>query len=253
MRIGMNDESANALLKTLEEPPSHSLLILLTSQADSILPTIRSRCQTMRFAELPQADLLALLEEAGWADDDQQRELPLVAELAQGSLETARQLLDPELRDLRNSLYRQLSSDPLNPLTLASLMIEGVDGLGGDSQQQRRHAGWLIRFCGEYYRQALFLLAGSRQGAIDETVTQYAQRFQSDPEAGVELLQRILERIIEAAGQVNANVTLPLCIETLCDDLVRLSRASSPAADGLKPRGPSHCQIARQLGIIDQA
>ena len=39
----MNDEAANALLKTLEEPPPHSVLILIASAADRLLPTIRSR------------------------------------------------------------------------------------------------------------------------------------------------------------------------------------------------------------------
>src|SRR5687768_8954890 len=46
----MNDAASNALLKTLEEPPSTSHIILIASRADTLLPTIRSRCQTIRFA-----------------------------------------------------------------------------------------------------------------------------------------------------------------------------------------------------------
>ena len=45
----MNDAASNALLKTLEEPPSTSHIILISSRADSLLATIRSRCQTIRF------------------------------------------------------------------------------------------------------------------------------------------------------------------------------------------------------------
>ncbi|MCY7377004.1 MAG: DNA polymerase III subunit delta' [Pyrinomonadaceae bacterium] len=46
----MSDAPANALLKTLEEPPATSHIFLITSRPDTLLPTIRSRCQTLRFA-----------------------------------------------------------------------------------------------------------------------------------------------------------------------------------------------------------
>ncbi|MDR2693199.1 MAG: hypothetical protein LBB74_03180 [Chitinispirillales bacterium] len=49
----MKKESANALLKTLEEPPPGMLLLLLTERVHSVLPTILSRCQTVRFPLLP--------------------------------------------------------------------------------------------------------------------------------------------------------------------------------------------------------
>src|SRR4051794_21323678 len=45
----MNDEAANALLKTLEEPPSYVVLLLLTDKPTQVLPTIASRCQAVRF------------------------------------------------------------------------------------------------------------------------------------------------------------------------------------------------------------
>jgi DNA polymerase-3 subunit delta' len=46
----MNVESANAFLKTLEEPPAHTTLLLLTTRPHALLPTIRSRCQLFRFS-----------------------------------------------------------------------------------------------------------------------------------------------------------------------------------------------------------
>jgi len=49
----MNDKSANAMLKTLEEPPPGTVMILLTDKLHAVLPTIVSRCQIMRFALLP--------------------------------------------------------------------------------------------------------------------------------------------------------------------------------------------------------
>src|SRR5207237_9712481 len=53
----MNDQAANALLKTLEEPPPTSHLILTTSNPTALLATIRSRCQMIRFAPIPHEQI----------------------------------------------------------------------------------------------------------------------------------------------------------------------------------------------------
>jgi DNA polymerase-3 subunit delta' len=53
----LNDQSANALLKTLEEPPPTSHVILITSRPAMLLPTIRSRCQAIRFSPLTTAEI----------------------------------------------------------------------------------------------------------------------------------------------------------------------------------------------------
>ncbi|MBA3568129.1 MAG: DNA polymerase III subunit delta' [Pyrinomonadaceae bacterium] len=53
----LNDASANALLKTLEEPPPTSHIILITSRPAMLLPTIRSRCQAIRFSPLTTAEI----------------------------------------------------------------------------------------------------------------------------------------------------------------------------------------------------
>ncbi|HEV2296614.1 MAG TPA: DNA polymerase III subunit delta' [Tepidisphaeraceae bacterium] len=51
----MNDDAQNAMLKTLEEPAGRTLIILLTDQPGGLLPTIRSRCQLVRFAPLEES------------------------------------------------------------------------------------------------------------------------------------------------------------------------------------------------------
>ena len=58
----MRDESQNALLKTLEEPPRFAHLILLSSEPEALLETVASRCQPIEFAALPTAAVEAALE-----------------------------------------------------------------------------------------------------------------------------------------------------------------------------------------------
>jgi DNA polymerase-3 subunit delta' len=63
----MNPSAANALLKELEEPPKNTVMFLVSHQPSGLLPTIRSRCRTLRFAPLSPDDLVAALDQAGLA------------------------------------------------------------------------------------------------------------------------------------------------------------------------------------------
>ena len=74
----MNDQAANRMLKTLEEPPRFAHLLLLTERREDVLPTIASRCQHVRFDPLPPATIARAL-----GDVDDQRALAC-ARLAQG-------------------------------------------------------------------------------------------------------------------------------------------------------------------------
>ncbi len=94
----MQEPAANALLKTLEEPSSRNVFVLLSAQPNALLATIRSRCQQVRFSVLGR-DIVSkwLVDEKGLdattADE--------VAGMSAGSLGAAANLMDPELSALR--------------------------------------------------------------------------------------------------------------------------------------------------------
>ncbi|HEV7796748.1 MAG TPA: DNA polymerase III subunit delta' [Pyrinomonadaceae bacterium] len=79
----LNDSSANALLKVLEEPPHTSHIVLLTSRPDMLLPTIRSRCQMIRFSPLAPKEIEAHLLQNKIASAGEAR---VRARVARGSL-----------------------------------------------------------------------------------------------------------------------------------------------------------------------
>ena len=64
---GNQNESANAMLKTLEEPPDRTVVVLVTGAPDDLLPTIRSRCQRIDFDPIADDDVRAALERDGVA------------------------------------------------------------------------------------------------------------------------------------------------------------------------------------------
>ena len=61
----MNLQAQNSILKTLEEPAGRTIIILLTDQPGALLPTVRSRCQTIRFTALPVTRVASELEQRG--------------------------------------------------------------------------------------------------------------------------------------------------------------------------------------------
>lgn len=218
----LNDEGANALLKTLEEPPPNSLLILIANSVDAVLPTIRSRSQVLRFAALSPAQVSALLLRNGTSEDA--KEAAEVADLSEGSLKIANQLLQPELREMRRVLYDHLAARPLQSPQLAAKILEGMGA--GETSDQRQFATWMIRFAMEFYRQALRQLAGDVQSASADVpqVRQFAAGFEPDNSDDLELISELLERCLEADRQIAGNASVSLCLETLFDELGRISR-----------------------------
>ena len=81
-------DAANALLKTLEEPPARTVIILCTAVAEELLPTVRSRCQRIDLAPLTEALIVDRLVADGLAD----REARAASRLAGGDLGRARRL-----------------------------------------------------------------------------------------------------------------------------------------------------------------
>jgi|LNFM01.1.fsa_nt_gb DNA polymerase-3 subunit delta' len=61
----LNASSSNALLKTLEEPPANTHFVLVTHRPSELLVTVRSRCQRVRFAPLPEAEVISILSANG--------------------------------------------------------------------------------------------------------------------------------------------------------------------------------------------
>ena len=102
----MNDEVANRLLKTLEEPAAFVHLILLTDALSQVIPTVISRCQLVRFDPLPAQRIAASLTEEGVPAD----RAAACARLALGSGERARFLASEEGEALRADVDRMLAA-----------------------------------------------------------------------------------------------------------------------------------------------
>ena len=95
----MNDQAANRMLKTLEEPPSFVHLLLLTDRREDVLPTIASRCQAVRFDPLPPARIAERLGEL--VENIEPERARACARLALGDARLAARLASDEGEALR--------------------------------------------------------------------------------------------------------------------------------------------------------
>lgn len=154
----MNDAAANALLKTLEEPPAGSHIFLITSRPDSLLPTIRSRCQTLRFSpvETPAIERF-LVDDRAFTHD----EAKLAARLSRGSIGRAVSINVQQFRKLRERMLAVVTttleshdragllkiSEEMNDAKNKEFFEESIDIL-----VSMLHDIWTIRVSGDISR-----------------------------------------------------------------------------------------------------
>jgi DNA polymerase III subunit delta' len=107
----MNDQAANALLKTLEEPEPTTHLILTTMNPTALLPTIRSRCQVIRFAPVESREIEKfMIDEKGVLEKD----AALLGRISLGSIGRAIAMDVSEYRQRRSSMLAILKALTLN-------------------------------------------------------------------------------------------------------------------------------------------
>ncbi len=105
----LNTQAANAILKMLEEPPARTVMLLVSHQPSGLLPTIRSRCRTLRLAPLGPQEIAQALEQAGIAPEGDPVAL---AELSGGSVGAAVRMLNLGGLKLYSELVSLLESLP---------------------------------------------------------------------------------------------------------------------------------------------
>lgn len=121
----MNTSAANALLKMLEEPPARTTLLLISHQPSRLLPTIRSRCRSLRLAPLSPQDMQAALAQA---DVDAAAPSAHLAALAAGSVGAALRLINMHGLELYTDLLRLTDSLPRLNRQAAMALAESAVG-----------------------------------------------------------------------------------------------------------------------------
>ena len=199
----LTEQAGNALLKSLEEPASRSHVILVTSSPQALLPTVRSRCQRVRFGPLPAALVEGHLRSAGGLDAE---EAALRAAGAGGSLGAALSMELDAYREIRDRLVGLLESaggcGPIERMEMAEGLAdqEDVDAALGVLRGLLRDVAALragaVRLVNPDLRDRLATLARGRVG-----------------DRASLLAERAAEARTALAGNANKLLTMDLLLE----------------------------------------
>jgi DNA polymerase-3 subunit delta' len=204
----MRDESQNALLKTLEEPPAFVHLILLTSEPTALLETIASRCQPIDFAPLPPEAIEAALASEAPSDD-----LASAARLSAGDLDRARFLLSESGKSLRaGALELARAVGPDSPDTQRVAPSPSTETNSDPRDVASAEAGPTGHpVTGTPWRQLL----DSAETAGEDAETATRKSLEEEAEAGVKRSARDIADEAKRAGRRRRTETLDLALE-LC-------------------------------------
>ena len=200
-----NEAAANALLKTLEEPPDGTVLVLLGTSLERQLATIVSRCQAIGMQPLTDEQVAAVLVGTGTDAADASR----LAAWSAGSVGMARQLAAPEWAGMRDRLPAALAALPDGARTWVEELLDFIDEAGKDAPAKRARTQQLFRLATLFYRQRLrgcCLAADAASPPWDE-----------------QALLDSIERCLAASYQLGRFVHQVLCVETWIDDLAQIA------------------------------
>ena len=222
----LNPEGANCLLKTLEEPPPGSVLILIGTSLQRQLPTIRSRCQVVRFQRLSDEFVESYLQQNAIMAEGQPTQHRV--ELAEGSLEQAAQFAGVEWVGFWDALRGRLRQASVDTQELAKWTLEFVEAAGPTTPVRRDRLRLVVRLFLLFYRQRLF----ARVGAIPPGSEACCAGSSKD---SVEDDARRIDRCSDALVQIDANANLATLIECWIDDLFPLN-SPVPAGRAIRNR-----------------
>ncbi len=137
----MNVNAANALLKTLEEPPQNSILFLISHRADALLPTIKSRCQTWKFKLPDEAESLHWLGQQKVLDNWQS-----LLRVAGNRPLLAQELQESGLGENRADYYRELGKFLQGKIKITKISAKLQD------EQLERLVVWQQAWCADLVR-----------------------------------------------------------------------------------------------------
>ena len=186
----LNIPAQNALLKTLEEPPGHAIIIMVTSSERALLDTVRSRTRTVRFPALKIADLEAILASRGVDDKARASSLAL---LARGSAAHALALAageEPPMKELLAALSNAKSVDFARAQALAQEFFANRDGAAANFELLARLLEEIL-FC-----KLLKTDFAAFPPKVAETMAQLAEQV------GVDALVKCIDAAVRASEAI---------------------------------------------------
>jgi DNA polymerase III subunit delta' len=146
----LNPNSANALLKMVEEPPQRSLILVISHRPSQVLPTIRSRCRRLRLDPLAEDEIIGAVSGLGPPFSEAGHEaIAVAAKRASGSVREALIRLAPESEGAGALIEQVVAGLPRPDPRAVARLAEAVGGRAGDEAYRAFHRDlydWLVTY-----------------------------------------------------------------------------------------------------------
>jgi DNA polymerase III subunit gamma/tau len=215
----LTTEAFNALLKTLEEPPSHAIFILCTTELHKVPDTIKSRCQVFKFKRATIDQLVERLEGISKAENFKTKkdDLRRIAEASLGGFRDAETLLQQvvegniSVESLLSFGSAQNYRDFVDLIrqNQVSQAIKQVNKVYDEGVDLYVWMGELVK----YLRDLLFISAEADEGLVDVTVDQYSKMREQAMELGTMELVKILNAFTKAHAEIKGSFITQLPVE----------------------------------------
>lgn len=214
-----NLEGANSLLKTLEQPPGNSIIILISHSLDRQLITIRSRSQILRFEPLQDKEVGAILTERKLIDDPVRA--AKLASHSGGSVQQALELAGDDMLNFRAQFFQSLAIRPLRNVPLSKQMAEFIDAAGKEAPPRRTRLKWLMACAAEFYRELARAICGAEPSS-DELLKITIQAALTFKGWELDSVLAAAELCLDSTERVDRNANQALIIEAWLDELSRM-------------------------------
>lgn len=201
----MNQQSANAILKILEEPPKNSIIILTTSRLNSLFPTIIGRCHKIRFDNLKKEDVVYYINKK--YKDISSDKVELYAEFAEGSISKCNEIIEKNFLELRDKVLDFLSSIASNQHLKLGRDIDFIVG----KKEKERVKQFLILLI-VWFRDIIYKSLGNDSLVVNLDKIDRVERFVSNFESQN---YEIINCVEEAIRDLESNIFLDLLLYNL--------------------------------------
>jgi len=207
----MNPESGNALLKILEEPPAHTILILTATQATDLLLTVVSRCFHIRFQPISRKSLENFLRKSDALSDE---EAVIIASMASGSLSKALSMIKPANLEYWINQRKWLIHDSGldSPASLSSKPIGSLLAFAERLSKNKKNLPDLLEVMKTWLRDLIIWKFNPRL-IINKDMTQKIQY--ASQQIDLDSLTSKIKTIEVAEKDIRANVNTRLALEVM--------------------------------------
>jgi len=223
----MNEAASNCLLKTLEEPPPNTIIVLTANSLASVEETIKSRCQIIRFHPIPTHVIEYQLIKRFNADTSK---IGWISRFCNGSLGNAFELLEDNFYEKNNDIVSRISGPDTDNLLLAEEFIDTYLSSYDTLEEKRKALKRILNCILQFYRDLLIVKIRNTHDTRKNAFLLFNAEHEDALQRNVNYLSQeqiisLIDEILLSTKYIDYNMNINLIVENI---ITRITVLISP-------------------------